>query len=105
LARTADGPRRAHVNLADKREMNRGFSNAFSRSFEIAGLLALFALAGLGLDRWLGSAPLFVIIFSVFAFIGQFVRMYYAYNADMDRQQHVGTRGVGPRRPVEQATP
>jgi F0F1-type ATP synthase assembly protein I len=86
------------VDLADKQEMNRGFSNAFSRSFEIAGLLALFALAGLGLDRWLGTSPVFVIIFSVFAFIGQFVRMYYAYVTDMARQQYVGTqgRGVGP---------
>ena len=50
---------------------------------EIAiGLLVFFGL-GAGLDWWAGTTPLFMIAFTVFCAIGQFVRVWYGYETRM----------------------
>jgi F0F1-type ATP synthase assembly protein I len=38
---------------------------------------------GWGLDALLGTVPLFMIAFTVFAMVGQFVKMYFIYSRDM----------------------
>ncbi len=47
--------------------------------------LAAFLLLGWLLDRWLGTAPLFMIVLTLVSAAGQFVRMKYTYDAEMER--------------------
>ena len=45
--------------------------------------LVVFFLLGWGLDALLGTVPIFMIVFTVFAMVGQFVKMYFIYSRDM----------------------
>ena len=44
--------------------------------------LMFFGL-GYGLDRWVGTSPLFTIVFAVLAIVGKSVAMWYQYEATM----------------------
>ena len=45
--------------------------------------LVVFFLMGWGIDALLGTVPVFMITFTVFAMVGQFVKMYFIYSRDM----------------------
>lgn len=72
-------------------DTNRGeFSKGLRRSsgsYELVFSSVLLALIGFGLDRWLGTLPLFVIIFAVLGFSGACVRLYYGYKYEIERQE------------------
>lgn len=76
--------------LAAKRDLNRGFGDAMSRATEIALLPALFAGLGWLLDRWLGTAPVFLVGLLLFAFAGMLVRTWLGYDAEMKRHESTG---------------
>ena len=71
----------------------RGNANALNRAFEFALTTAIFAAAGYGLDRWLGTSPLLVIVLSLLGVIGQFVRSWFVYEAEM--REHEAALGLG----------
>jgi F0F1-type ATP synthase assembly protein I len=71
------------VDDREQRELWNGFSNALSRAIELVLTPLLFALAGYGLDRWLGTSPLFVVLLAALAFVGLAVKSYYVYREDM----------------------
>ena len=71
----------------------RGNANALNRAFEFALTTAIFAVAGYGLDRWLGTSPLLVIVLSLLGVIGQFVRSWFVYEAEM--REHEAALGLG----------
>ena len=71
--------------LPAKRHLNRGFGDTLSRAFEFAAVVGVFLGLGWLLDRWTGTQPLFMILFTVFALIGQGLRLYYAYDHEMDK--------------------
>lgn len=50
---------------------------------ELALLVLVYLLIGIGLDAWLDTQPIFTITLVLFAVIGQFVKTYYVYNARM----------------------
>ena len=54
-----------------------------SQGAELAASIAVFFLFGFGLDAWLGTTPAFMIALTVFAVIGQFIKMYYSYSSAM----------------------
>ena len=54
-----------------------------SQGIEMAVGLVVFFLMGWGLDALFGTVPLFMISFTVFAMVGQFVKMYFIYSRDM----------------------
>ncbi len=56
-----------------------------ARGMDLAFTLGVFLVAGLLLDRWLGTAPVCTIAGIVIASVGQFVRMKYAYDATMEQ--------------------
>ncbi|MAT06472.1 MAG: hypothetical protein CL424_15650 [Acidimicrobiaceae bacterium] len=60
-------------------------SNAVAGGMEIALTILLFVLIGLGLDTWLGTRPLFMIVLFLFAAVGSFARTKLIYDAEMDR--------------------
>jgi F0F1-type ATP synthase assembly protein I len=54
-----------------------------SQGIEMAVGLVVFFLMGWGIDALLGTVPVFMITFTVFAMVGQFVKMYFIYSRDM----------------------
>ena len=66
------------------------------RGMDFALVVLVFLGIGYGLDRWLGTRPLFMIGLVVFAVVGQFIKMYYDYNAAMERARGRARR-AGPR--------
>lgn len=64
---------RKPVNAADN----------LGRGMDFALVTLVFLGIGYALDRWLGTRPLFMIGLVVFAMVGQFVRMWFDYDAAM----------------------
>ncbi len=52
---------------------------------DLALTLGAFLVLGWLLDRWVGTTPLFTISLTVLAAAGQFIRMKYVYDAEMER--------------------
>ena len=67
-------------------EFSKGLRRS-SGSYELVFSSVLLALIGLGLDRWLGTLPLFVTIFAVLGFAGACVKLYYGYKVEVERQE------------------
>jgi F0F1-type ATP synthase assembly protein I len=59
--------------------------DSFGRGMDIALTVALFFGIGFGLDRWLGTTPLFMIALTVLASVGFFVSFKYRYDARMEQ--------------------
>ena len=59
--------------------MYNGFGEAYSRAMELVLSPLLFALAGYGLDGWLGTRPLFTVVLGAFALAGIVTRMVLQY--------------------------
>jgi hypothetical protein len=74
------------VDLRAKRDLYNGFGNTLSRAFEIVLIPLIFALPGWGLDRWVGTSPLFALLTGGFGLVGVIARMYYEYAARMDAE-------------------
>jgi F0F1-type ATP synthase assembly protein I len=51
----------------------------FGQAIELAVSIALFAVIGLAIDAWLGTRPLWTIVFVAFAAAGGFASAYYRY--------------------------
>ena len=68
---------------------------------DIALTVALFFGIGFGLDRWLGTTPLFMIGLTVLAAIGFFVRFKYQYDAAMDEHEAERAERAGAGRAVD----
>ncbi|CAB4662676.1 unannotated protein [freshwater metagenome] len=67
-----------------------------SQGAELAAGVLVFFLIGLGIDTWLGTVPVFMIVLTVFGVVGYFVRMYYAYNsvmAKLEKERSEKSRG------------
>jgi F0F1-type ATP synthase assembly protein I len=65
------------------RTLTRGFGEGFTYAFEFAITTALFLGFGWLVDRWLGTEPVFMIVFAVLGLVGQSLRLYYTYEAKM----------------------
>ena len=55
-------------DLSAKRELNKGFGDAMAVAVELAVTPAIFAFLGWRLDAWLGTTPLFLLVFFLFTF-------------------------------------
>ena len=63
------------------------------RGMDFALVVLVFLGVGYGLDRWLGTRPLFMIGLVVFSVVGQFIKMYFEYTATM--KVHEAERAAG----------
>jgi hypothetical protein len=89
----------------DQRDMYRGAGDGFTRAFELALTPAIFAGFGYVLDGRLGVRPVLTILFFLIAVAGQFVKMYYTYEARMKAHESAGPWASPVARPVEGAEP
>lgn len=90
------------MDLAERRELNNGFGNTLARSFEFAVTPMIFAAAGFGLDRWLGTSVVFTIALLVFGLSGVVIRWYYDYSQRIDALE---SRRVAEQRSAPLAAP
>jgi F0F1-type ATP synthase assembly protein I len=75
------------VELRDRQATYRGFSDAWALSAELVITPLLFALAGFGLDRWLGTGPVLAIVLGLFGLFGTVVHIYYDYRARIAKEE------------------
>jgi hypothetical protein len=69
------------VKLIPRKPVNA--DDNVGRGMDLALVTLLFLAIGYGLDRWLGTRPVFMIVLVVFALVGQFISMWYRYDASM----------------------
>ena len=50
-----------------------------SGSYELVLSAVIFALIGWAVDRWLGTTPVFILVFTVAGFVGAAASLYYRY--------------------------
>ena len=74
------------VDDTTRGEFSKGLRRS-SGSYELVFSSAILALIGFGLDRWLGTLPLFVTIFAVVGFSGACVKLYYGYKVEIEKQE------------------
>jgi F0F1-type ATP synthase assembly protein I len=87
------------ADLPARREINRGAGDALSTACELAVTPALLALVGWGLDAWIGTSPLFLLVLFLFTVCYEVWKHLALYDARMREQQAkvVGLRpGAGP---------
>jgi len=65
------------------------------RGMDLALVTLVFLGVGYALDRWLGTEPAFMVGLVVFSLVGQFVAMWFRYDAAM--QVHEASRRDGAR--------
>lgn len=66
-----------------KKSATAGGVDGIGEGTEIAVSILVFFGLGFIVDRLVGTTPVFMIAFSVFCAIGQFVRMWFGYDAKM----------------------
>lgn len=71
----------------DRRELYNGFGNTLAKAVELVVTPMIFALGGHLLDARAGTRPMFTLTLLVFALMGMFARMYFAYVAEMSAHE------------------
>lgn len=71
------------MRLLPKPKPMPAVDSSISNGAELAGVVIVFTLIGLGIDTWLGTTPWFMVGTLVFGVVGQFTKMYYVYNDRM----------------------
>ena len=86
----------AAVNQPDRRDLYNGAGATWTRAFELVMTPMIFGGAGWLLDRWVGTWPVFTLVLFALCIVGLFVRAYYAYAADMAKQEANAPWARGP---------
>lgn len=79
-------------DLRAKQDLNRGFSDAFGRGFELALTPVVFGGLGWLVDRAVGTAFAFTLAFAIVGVVGIGVRMWLGYDRQM-REHEAGVAG------------
>jgi ATP synthase protein I len=82
---------------AQRRLFNRAFGDALATAFEFAATVAIFFGIGYGLDRWLGTTPLFMVVFFLLALVGKSVKLFYQYSAELDQDVEARRQAARPK--------
>lgn len=71
--------------LPDQRKIaeHQQSGQTLGRGMDFALVVLVFLGIGYGLDRWLGTRPAFMIGLVIFSVVGQFIKMYFEYTAQM----------------------
>ncbi|MGK2957090.1 MAG: AtpZ/AtpI family protein [Acidimicrobiales bacterium] len=79
------------MDFRERSELNNGLDTGMSRAMELVFTPLIFAGAGVLLDRWLGTGPIFAIVLGVLALIGVSYMTWLRY--EMEMREH-DRRGV-----------
>jgi F0F1-type ATP synthase assembly protein I len=75
---------------AERRELYNGFGNALSLGIEFALGPVIFGGMGWGVDRWLGTSPVFTVLLALVGVVAAFVRTWFRYDAEMKVKEAEG---------------
>jgi F0F1-type ATP synthase assembly protein I len=75
------------VDVSQRRELNKGLGDGFSRPFEFILAPTLFGFLGYRLDLWLGTSPAFLVVLALLAVVAVGVKFYYEYTAEMAQHE------------------
>ena len=75
------------MNLADRRDIYNGFGDTLARAFEMVATPAIFGWFGWLLDRWLGTAPIFMISLGLVVFGYVAWRLWSGYELSMRAEE------------------
>jgi F0F1-type ATP synthase assembly protein I len=90
------------ADLSARREINRGAGDALSTAFELAVTPVVMALIGWRLDVWIGTSPLFLLVFFLLTVCYEVWKHLTLYDARM-REQQAKVAGLRPRSRAEEA--
>ncbi|MGH9119497.1 MAG: AtpZ/AtpI family protein [Acidimicrobiales bacterium] len=68
---------------AERRALTNGFGDALAKAFELAATPAVFGFLGWLLDRWLGTAPIFLLALVVIVFLYEVWKLADGYTRTM----------------------
>ena len=81
----------------DQLHLNQGFGRSLSNAFELALVPAIFAAAGYGVDRLLGTHLVAAVIFGLVGLVGIFVKLFYGYRYEMEQHERTGAWNRAPK--------
>lgn len=87
------------LNLRERRELNKGLGDGFTRAFELALLPLLFGGIGYVVDGFLGIRPVVTIALVLYAVVGIFLRSWYGYDREMRAREAEGSWNRSTLRP------
>jgi len=77
------------VDVSQRRELSEQMHRT-TGGFELVFSPLLLALVGYGLDRLLGTLPVFTIVFAVVGLAGAVVKLYFTYRYEMQQHESSG---------------
>jgi F0F1-type ATP synthase assembly protein I len=77
------------VDVSQRRELSEQMHRT-TGGFELVFSPLLLALLGYGLDRLLGTLPVFTIIVAVVGVVGAVVKLYFTYRYEMQQHESSG---------------
>jgi F0F1-type ATP synthase assembly protein I len=89
------------TDLPARRELNRGAGDALSTAFELSVTPVLIGLVGWGLDVWIGTSPVLLLVFFLFTVCYEIWKHFVLYDAKM-RDEQARVLGLGRRSEPEE---
>ena len=74
----------------ERRHLQNGMGDAFSRAVEFVATPAIFAFLGHLIDGRADTGKLFLVVFGALAVVGMLIRTFLAYNVAMEAEDAKG---------------
>lgn len=88
------------MELSQRSEPSNNYGDGMSIAFELVGTPAIVGVLGFGLDRWLGTTPVFTVVLTLVALATVAGLTIWRYNGEMrraDAERRATRAGTGPR--------
>jgi F0F1-type ATP synthase assembly protein I len=72
------------VEASQRRETNKGFGDGLQQAFELVMTPAIFGVLGYLLDRWIGTVPVFTVVFALSVLGYEAWKLIVSYGEQMD---------------------
>jgi F0F1-type ATP synthase assembly protein I len=76
-------------------QANSAVGDALASAFEFAATVAIFVALGFGLDWWFGTTPIFLLSLTIFVLIGQTVRLWFHFGAEIEKHEEARRQRMG----------
>ena len=76
--------------IEERRRLQSGMGDAFSRAVEFVATPAIFAFLGHLIDNRFDTGKLFFVVLGALAVVGMLIRSFLAYSAAMDEEDAKG---------------
>ena len=75
------------MDLRERQDLNKGFGDGLARAMELALTPTIFGGLGWLVDRWVGTLPLFTLVFFLFAIAGIGYMTWFRYDEQMKQHE------------------